>query len=93
MKCGKLEWLVNAAKFAQTGRGQNHEDAIAKLYGDDSLETFREYVDMLQEMAGFDIQLDDFSRAANWGLYNGQPVVIDVGFTQTVGQSHYGLRQ
>lgn len=93
MKCGKLEWLVNAAKFAKTGRGQNHEDAIAKLYGDDSLETFREYVDMLQEMADFDIQLDDFSRAANWGLYNGQPVVIDVGFTHTVGQSHYGLRQ
>jgi hypothetical protein len=88
MRCGKLEWLVNAAKYAQTGRGQDHNDDVVKLYGKESLETFHHYVDLLQELYGFDVQLDDFSRAANWGLYNGSPVIIDMGFTKAVA-SHY----
>ena len=88
MRCGKLEWLVNAAKYAQTGRGQDHVDDVVKLYGEESLETFHHYVDLLQELYGFDVQLDDFSRAANWGLYNGSPVIIDMGFTNAVA-SHY----
>lgn len=92
MKCGKLEWLVNAAKFAQTGRGQDHKEDITKLYGEDGLEIFHEWVDALQELAQFDILLDDFSRAANWGIYAGNPVIIDVGFTQVVGQQHYGVQ-
>jgi hypothetical protein len=92
MKCGKLEWLVNAAKYAQTGRGQDHNDEVMKLYGEDGLETFHEYVDLLQELYGFDVNLDDFSRPANWGLYNGQPVIIDLGFTQDVAKQHYGRR-
>lgn len=92
MKCGKLEWLVNAAKYAQTGRGQDHKDDVTKLYGEEALETFIEWVDALQELAQFDILLDDFVRPANWGMYAGSPVIIDVGFTQTVGQQYYGTK-
>ena len=100
MKCGKLEWLVNAAKYAQTGRGQDHNDDVMKLYRDDgypayaqnNLDIFHEYVDLLQELYGFEVNLDDFSRPANWGLYNGQPVIIDLGFTQEVAKQHYGQR-
>ena len=62
------------------------------MYGEDGLETFHEYVDMLQELVQFDINLADFNRVANWGIFNGDPVVIDVGFTQSVGQSYYGMR-
>lgn len=92
MKCGKLDWLVDAAKYAQTGQGRDHNDDVVKLYGEEGLETFHEYVDLLQELHGFEINLADFSRAANWGLYNGQPVVIDLGFTQEVAKQHYGGR-
>lgn len=89
MKCGKLEFLVNAAKYAQTGRGQDHNDDIMKLYGEGGLETFHEYVDLLQELYGYEVNLDDFSRAANWGLYNGRPVIIDLGFTTDVATQYY----
>jgi hypothetical protein len=92
MKCGKLAWLVDAATYAQTGRGRDHNDDVMKLYGEEGLETFHEYVDLLQELHGFEINLADFSRAANWGLYNGQPVIIDLGFTQEVAKQHYSGR-
>ena len=55
----------------------------------DQLETFLEYVDMLQELQQFDININDFSRAANWGLYNGHPVIIDLGFTNSVSKEYY----
>ena len=89
IRCGKLEWVVNAAKYGMTGRGQNHFDEVTKLFGKDGLEIFAEYVDDLQELSGFGVDLDDFSVARNWGLWKGRPVVIDVGFTDTVRQQHY----
>ena len=89
IRCGKLEWVVNAAKYGMTGRGQNHFDEVTKLFGEDGLEIFAEYVDDLQELSGFGVDLDDFSVARNWGLWKGRPVVIDVGFTDTVRQQHY----
>jgi len=94
MCCGKLSWLVDAANAAQ-GKKSFYGDKsaeIVKMYGEDGLETFHEYVDMLQELVQFDINLADFNRVANWGIFNGDPVVIDVGFTQSVGQSYYGMR-
>lgn len=95
MKCGTLAWLVDAANTAQGKRARYHNlnAEIIKLHGEDGLETFHEYVDLLQELSQFDINLADFARAANWGIYQGRPVVIDVGFTQAVGQAHYGLRE
>lgn len=42
-----------------------------------------EYFNKLQELVGnFAIPAADFSRKANWGLYKGKPVIIDLGFTQ-----------
>lgn len=95
MKCGKLTWLVDAANTAQGNRARYHNlnAEIIKLHGEDGLETFHEYVNLLQQLSQFDINLADFARAANWGIYQGRPVVIDVGFTQAVGQEHYGLRE
>jgi hypothetical protein len=90
MKCGKLAWLVDAAMYAQTGKGSNHNDDIVQLYGDDdALETFHEYVDSLQVLHSFKINLNDYRRAVNWGLFNGSPVVIDLGFTYDVAKQHY----
>lgn len=94
MKCGKLAWLVDAAMYAQTGKGSDHKADIIQLYGDDDvLETFHEYVDSLQELHSFKINLNDYRRAANWGIFNGSPVVIDLGFTYDVAKQHYGLRE
>ena len=37
----------------------------------------------------FDVELADFSRPANWGIYKGQPVVVDVGFNSNVLNQYY----
>ena len=89
MKCGKLQWLVNAAIATESGRGDPHEydEEILKMYG--GTDTFFEYSDMLAELAGVQLNLRDFSTAANWGIYKGSPVVIDVGFTDAVKNAHY----
>ncbi len=41
-----------------------------------------EYFQALQDLVlNFGIPAADFSRAANWGLYKGDPVIVDIGFT------------
>ena len=37
----------------------------------------------------FNVELGDFIRPANWGFYQGRPVVIDIGFTSEVKDTHY----
>lgn len=52
---------------------------------EDSLETALSYVDQLTELEQtFDVNLADFNRTANWGIYKGEPVVIDLGFSGSV---------
>jgi len=57
---------------------------------EEAIEICIEYANALAELQNsFGILLDDFARAANWGLYQGKPVIIDVGFTENVRQQHY----
>ena len=95
MKCPSLKHLINASIQAYTGN-KRFGDALAQSkqlvtdkWGEDAVETFLEYVDNLQELQGFDINISDFTRAANWGIYNGLPVVIDLGFSEDVAKSYY----
>lgn len=54
------------------------------------IETATEYANILADLANsFDVELGDFDRAANWGLYNGKPVIIDVGFNSNVLNQYY----
>jgi GNAT superfamily N-acetyltransferase len=57
---------------------------------EEDIETFFEYVNKLAELNNsFDVELGDFSRAANWGLYQGHPVIIDVGFNSNIMNQYY----
>ena len=57
---------------------------------EETIETFFEYVNELAELTdSFNVELGDFERPQNWGMYDGHPVVIDVGFTTEVKQLHY----
>ena len=40
-----------------------------------------------------DIDLNDLDRAANWGIYQGRPVIVDVGGTSTVIQQYYDKKK
>ena len=43
-----------------------------------------EYFQMLQDLTvNYTIPASDLTRKANWGLYQGEPVIIDLGFTTT----------
>lgn len=57
-------------------RGFNTNPLPEKLFEN---ENYR----MLEELVGnFGIPAGDFSRKANWGLYKGTPVIIDLGYTE-----------
>lgn len=46
---------------------------------------FRQYANELAELASSStLDLGDLQSPANWGVYNGRPVVIDLGFTEAV---------
>jgi hypothetical protein len=49
-------------------------------------ETFN---DITSLMADFDILAGDLTRTANWGLYKGNPVLIDLGFDSSINDTFY----
>mgnify|MGYP006443343699 FL=1 len=45
------------------------------------------YYNALENLVGtFDIPAGDFARKANWGLYKGEPVIIDLGYTNKTAE-------
>lgn len=95
MKC---ESLIEMVRFANTiagkYRGQTSQAFINNLINDgrreQDIEIMTEYANKLADLANsFDVELADFGRAANWGIYNGQPVVVDVGFNSNVMNQYY----
>lgn len=98
MKCHSLDDLIEAA-FAQLNEYGNHSrwklnDVLEKnkFFGasEQDNEIFLQYVNDLAELKNsFDIELEDFMRPANWGIYQGKPVIIDVGFNSNVLNQYY----
>ena len=51
----------------------------------EDIDTFIDYVYPISDLKNhFEVELGDLTRARNWGLYQGKPVIIDVGFTTPV---------
>jgi ribosomal protein S18 acetylase RimI-like enzyme len=96
MGCDNLDQLVNMA-WAITGKKTyvgNYQNYVTFLRQrgktDEQIETMSEYANTLADLAtSFDVELGDFTRAANWGMYNGKPVIIDVGFNSNVLNQYY----
>jgi hypothetical protein len=96
MGCDNLSQLVNMA-WAITGKKKyvgNYESFVSFLrqrnVSDEQIETMTEYANTLADLnSNFDVELGDFSRAANWGMYNGKPVIVDVGFNSNVLNQYY----
>lgn len=96
MKCDSLNVLVNMA-WAITGKkrylgdiGLYQKMLRDRGHSEQDVETATEYANTLADLAvSFDVELGDFSRAANWGLYQGKPVIVDVGFNSNVLNQYY----
>ena len=95
MKCDNLVQLTAMAR-AIKGVGkyqQNYADFVKSRLthkSEQDIETMTEYANKLADLdSQFDVRLGDLSREANWGIYQGEPVVIDVGFTDNVSKQYY----
>ena len=95
MKCGRS--LFHLVGYAQDILGNvNSWDAKQarahlKTLSDEDAEIFEYYGQKLAELASATTtNLGDFSRAANWGIYKGYPVVIDVGYNDAVKELYWG---
>lgn len=95
MKCDNLHQLINMA-YAIQGRKiyGNYENFASHLRqkgkSEQDIETMTEYANVLADLnSSFDVELGDFGRAANWGLFNGKPVIVDVGFNSNVMNQYY----
>ena len=94
--CENLSQLINIA-WAITGRKkylgtyQQYVDYLQqKGKSEQEIETCTDYANKLAELnSSFDVELADFARAANWGFYQGKPVIIDVGFNSNVLKQYY----
>ena len=100
MHCESLHELVMAAavligkvRNIQYGVDGLSEKKRASGMNEGDIETFQNYVNHLGDLASsFDLELGDFARAANWGIYNGKPVIIDAGYNSSVMQQYAGSR-
>lgn len=90
LKVQTINDLLNYVRYVSSpgprqAEYQKNLDQRIRAYNkddEDAMETFYEYVGYIQDLhQSYDMNLNDFNRAANWGLYNGHPVIIDLGFT------------
>jgi len=72
---------VTAYLDSQTGKSRN-------MYGDIPEEIVEnEYFQKLQDLIiSFDLPAEDLARKANWGIYQGEPVIIDLGYTDATAK-------
>ena len=94
IKCDNLGQLVAMARAIKGDRDYPpYADFVKSRLthkSEQDIETMTEYANNLAELdSSFDVQLGDLSREANWGIYQGEPVVIDVGYTSNVKQQYY----
>lgn len=86
--------VILANTIAGKSRYFTYDGLVARMRRegrtDAEIETATEYANILADLANsFDVELDDFARAANWGMYQGKPVIVDVGFNSNVLKQYY----
>lgn len=75
-------------KCAYYMTGNNYRDPEAERW--QQLTEENEHIDdFIQFVGNYDINMNDFSRLANWGIYQGNVVVIDMGFTDRIYSLYY----
>lgn len=53
-------------------------------------EQFEEYASEIADLIGnSELEVGDLGAGSNWGIYNGRPVIIDLGLSKDVWQKYY----
>lgn len=79
------EHLNGRKSFIHFGRFKQDAQSLPE----EKREIVSNLVDFYRVLLGMDVQLGDFTRAANWALYKGNPVIIDIGLSSDVYEVHY----
>lgn len=76
-----IEWSVGRRRYPPSGI---EADEAQELLDDN------ETLNSLMDLAGnLDIEISDLSIRSNWGLYKGEPVLVDVGGSSEVIRRYY----
>ena len=85
MGVDSLNEIVQLAT-AMSGKSKlyNYQQLIAHMKkkgkSEEQIDTANEYANKLVDLSSsYEVELGDLNRKANWGLYQGKPVIIDVG--------------
>jgi len=95
MGCKRLYDLIELADaIAGKSRRAPHQTIVNRMlqrgYTEEQIDQLTEYAESIADLsANFNVETVDLSRKANWGLYRGKPVIIDVGFNSDVLQQYY----
>lgn len=93
MNVPNLKTLCHAATKQPQERDRETYQEFIELFNDESpknLAIANRYVNILTKLEDeYDINLIDFTRPANWGIYKGKPVLIDLGYTKYVSNNFY----
>lgn len=83
--CGaSLDVLIKSALY-QCGKSKFNPGVI-----DDENELLYSLTNLI---GNYDIPHGDFTRIANWGIWNGEPVIIDLGLSSDVLEQHYSPKR
>lgn len=101
LKCQTLRQLIDCAN-SKIGKGffgvrdervRMVPDTCKLLahngFTEQEIEMFLHYVDEMASLGTGDVILNDLVWPANWGIYQGKPVIIDLGFSTSVSQKYY----
>lgn len=70
---------------------QIKKDMIDTGSNEQDIDIFFDYVNQVADLVNSSNLLPgDFGRAANWGEYQGRPVIIDLGYTKSVHELYWG---
>lgn len=92
-----VKYLVGYAEYLSGNR--LHPDAITQdeyislhrdsNFSDEEIEHSLVYADAFTELKNYDVNLADLTRYQNWGIWQGKPVIIDLGLTSAVHARFY----
>lgn len=73
--------------------GMERVNAHLESLSDEDKEIFVKYAQEIADLvSSSSLQMGDFDRASNWGIYKGRPVIIDLGYNEDVANLYWGKR-
>lgn len=87
-----MDPLIVIDKAKEISRGSSTKtrfDEKIDSLPEDTQNSLHDLLDLYVNLLGMGVATGDFVHAANWGVYEGKPVMIDIGLSTEVYDKHY----